>query len=386
VTVLITEQSIPPARSPLPPVSRNAGIDALRAVVTLLVVFHHSALTYGAIGGWFYREVPTDGRLETKLLILFCTVNQAWFMGLFFLLAGYFTPGPAEQKGGWRYLWERLTRLGLPLLIFGVVIGPITIALAQTAKGRPFAATLWYLWKRGTFDSGPLWFALALLIFCVFYLIWRAVPFQRRAESVFPSNGVLLLAALGTGAGAFALRLIWPVGVTVFNLQLGYFASYGVLFAAGCAGAAGHWLTAVPERVRRPWLTVAWLTLPIFPAAILLAPIVPALRGDTSGGWNPQAMVYAFWEPFVAWGFILGLLHTFEQRFQTMGPIWASLARRAYTIFIIHPPILVVIALLWRDVSAPHLVKFAVTGTLACLVCFWIAGLLLRVPSIRKVI
>jgi hypothetical protein len=27
---------------------RNGGIDALRAAVTLLVVFHHTALTYGA--------------------------------------------------------------------------------------------------------------------------------------------------------------------------------------------------------------------------------------------------------------------------------------------------------------------------------------------------
>jgi hypothetical protein len=36
---------------------RNGGIDALRAAVTLLVIFHHTALTYGAIGGWYYREI-----------------------------------------------------------------------------------------------------------------------------------------------------------------------------------------------------------------------------------------------------------------------------------------------------------------------------------------
>ena len=36
---------------------RNGGIDALRAAVTLLVVFHHTAITYGAIGGWYYKEI-----------------------------------------------------------------------------------------------------------------------------------------------------------------------------------------------------------------------------------------------------------------------------------------------------------------------------------------
>ncbi len=194
------------------------------------------------------------------------------------------------------------------------------------------------------------------------------------------------MAAVVTGLGAFALRLAWPVGTTVCNLQIGYFASYIVLFAAGCAAAPGRWLAEIPDSRRHPWLTIAWLTLPVLPAVALLAPTVPALRGDTSGGWNIQAVVYAFWEPFVAWGFILALVRSFDRRFRTLGSVWAALARRAFTIYIIHPPILVAVALAWRDVPAPHLVKFAVTGTLACLACFWIAGLLLRVRWVRQVI
>jgi hypothetical protein len=71
---------------------RNGGMDALRAAVTLLVVFHHTAITYGAIGGWYYKEIAPSNSPGALLLILFCTVNQAWFMGLFFLLAGYYTP------------------------------------------------------------------------------------------------------------------------------------------------------------------------------------------------------------------------------------------------------------------------------------------------------
>jgi len=63
--------------------TRNAGLDALRATLTLLVLFHHSAITCGAIGGWYYREIPTDARFETKLLIFFCAFNQVYFMELF---------------------------------------------------------------------------------------------------------------------------------------------------------------------------------------------------------------------------------------------------------------------------------------------------------------
>ena len=122
--------------------ARHAGIDALRAGTTLLVVLHHTAITYGAIGGWYYKEILTDGSLSSMLLVFFCTLNQAWFMGLFFLLAGYYTPAQLQSKGSWKYLRDRLQRLGIPLLVYGFVIGPATIALAQTARGKPFPDTL----------------------------------------------------------------------------------------------------------------------------------------------------------------------------------------------------------------------------------------------------
>lgn len=370
--------------------TRNSGLDALRATLTVLVLFHHSAITYGAMGGWFYREVPTDGRLETKLLIFFCTLNQAYFMGLFFLMAGYFTPDAVEKHGSPIYLRERLLRLGLPLLVFGFLIGPATIALAQTAQGRPFLPGLLRLWARGTFESGPLWFAQALLIFAAGYLVWRSMTSRFRSTgssaSAFPSNSAMALAALITGAGAFALRLAWPVGSDVFGLQLGYFASYIVLFVAGCAGASGNWLENIPERQRRVWWWVSRSAIPVLPSVVLLAPFFPVLKGDASGGWNVQAVVYAFWEPLVAWGLILVLLSAFHRLFATLNPVWAALSRRAYAIYIIHPPVLVAIALGWRNVEAPHFIKFALTGALTSLVCFWIAGILLRVPLIRKLV
>jgi len=103
---------------------RNAGLDALRACLTLLVVFHHCAITYGALGGWYYHEVAAGPSVESALLTLFCAINQAFFMGLFFFLAGYYTPRSIDRKGAARFLADRLLRLGLPLLVYGLLIAP----------------------------------------------------------------------------------------------------------------------------------------------------------------------------------------------------------------------------------------------------------------------
>ena len=368
---------------------RESGIDALRAALTILVVFHHAAITYGGGGGWYYREVAQGGARGTWVLDFFCAINQSYFMGLFFLIAGYFTPRAVERHGACGYLRERLSRLGLPLLFYLLLLSPVTIALAAIAKGRPFLKSLVYAYIHGLMEPGPLWFAEALLIFAALYVAAKLLApgrFEFVGPATFPSNGTLLLAAIGVGAVAFALRLVWPIGVQPLGLQLGFFASYVVLFSAGCKAAWLPSLDGASERQRLLWRRIAWVTLPVLPAIVILGNHDPAFGGTTDGGWNARAIVYAFWEPFLAWGTILTLLHGFTLRFITLGPLWAQLSRRAYAVYIIHPPVLVGIALAWRGVDAPPLIKFPITGTAACLACFLLAGLLLRSPTLRRVL
>jgi surface polysaccharide O-acyltransferase-like enzyme len=365
---------------------RNGGIDALRAAVTLLVVLHHTAIAYGAEGGWYYRETAPNSSLSGRLLVLFCTTNQAWFMGFFFLLAGYYTPPAFERRGAAAFLKSRWLRLGTPLLFYALAIHPVVVALAQTAHDRPFAQTLLSLWSHARFEPGPLWFAEALLIFAALYVAWRLLTAKAPRVRAFPSNLALLTAALAAGAAAFGLRLIWPVGVNVGFLQLGYFSGYVVLFWAGCLGSRGRWLENIPPAQQRLWLRVAWLAFPLFPAVALFGSHTAWLGGRAEGGINAQALVYAFWEPFVAWGFILGALASFERRVRAWGSIWRALSRRAYLIYIIHPLILVAVSLAWRSIAAPALVKFAVTGSASCLACYLAAGALLRVPGVAKIV
>ncbi len=364
-------------------VRRDEGLDALRASLTLLVVFHHASITYGASGGWYYNEVRPGSDVSSQLLSLFTGFNQAFFMGLFFLLAGYFTPGAVERHGAAIYMRERAVRLGLPLIVYFLLLSPVTIALAATARGQHVFAALIGNWTHGRMEPGPLWFCEALLIFAGVYLAVRAFApgLARRASPPFPSDGTLALAALGTGVAAFLLRLVWPTGATLLYLQLGYFASYVVLFAAGCLAAPWASLDEAPPEQRRRWVMVSWATFPLMPIAVVLGRHIPSLAGAQPGGWNWQAAVYALWEPFLAWGVIMGVLHFYTRRFATVGPLWRSLSRRAYAIYIIHPPVLVALALAWRSVAAPPALKFLVTGTATCLACYLLAACCSKLPA-----
>jgi peptidoglycan/LPS O-acetylase OafA/YrhL len=52
-------------------------IDRLRSVMTALVLLHHTAITYGAPGGWFWYELHPSGSPASLLLTLFVSTNQA---------------------------------------------------------------------------------------------------------------------------------------------------------------------------------------------------------------------------------------------------------------------------------------------------------------------
>ncbi len=363
-------------------------LDNLRTFAVMLVLLHHTAITYGASGSWYYSEV-SGVSLTAVILTLFCAVNQAFFMGLLFFISGYFTAPSYDRKGTLRFLRDKLVRLGIPLLFYAFVLGP---AMSYFPHHRDWTVFLEYYRTRiltlKNIGFGPLWFVEALLIFNFAYVIWKAVS-RSGADArhkAFPSSRSILAAAVLTGIGAFCLRLVWPCGVNVLQMQLGYFSSYVVLFALGIAAFRYGWLEEIPARTSRTWSLLAL-------ASILLLPVILVLGGALSGNVEPfmggmhwQAAAYSLWEPFAAFGIILFLLTRFRSYLNRAGVLLRALSESSYTAYIIHPPVIVGVSLLAREASAPPMLKFMAVGTSGVALCFALSYLVTRIPGARRVL
>ena len=362
---------------------RNQGIDHIRVGLTALVIFHHTAIVYGGSGGWFWRAEP-DG--SNPLLVVFNAVNQAYFMGFFFLLAGYFTPQAYEKKGSGRFLQDRLVRLGIPLAVFFLLLHPLTVAIVRTRDGHPLLEGWWQMIVARDFGPGPLWFAEALLIFALAYVGWREA-LKRSARPAFslaalPGNAILAIAAVMIGIVSFLIRLVVPIGHEVAGLQLGYFAPYVFLFAAGCAASRSGLLESIDIRQARLWMRVS-----VVSGLLLLVLFVT--RGDAGGfegGWTLNAFLYALWDPVFAWGVILGLLWGAPRWWPRQTPLGAWLGRGAFGAYIVHPPILVAISLALAASGLPPLLKFAAVGLAATVASFSVSAILRAIPGVRSVI
>ena len=115
---VITSRPMPAAADAQPrAISRLLFVDNIRVFLTILVVLHHLMIIYSGNGSWIYNENREDEVTEA-LGAWFCSVNQAYFMGLFLLISAYFVPGSYDRKGAGRFLKDRLIRLGIPLLLY----------------------------------------------------------------------------------------------------------------------------------------------------------------------------------------------------------------------------------------------------------------------------
>lgn len=357
-------------------------MDHVRVAMTALVILHHVAISYGGAGGWYWREQPNGSQ---PLLILFNAFNQSYFMGFFFLLAGYYTPASVERKGAGRYLVDRLVRLGLPLVVYFFFLSTLTIALDRTTQGHAFWAGWRQMIAERRFGPGPLWFAEALLLLAVGYLAWRRWWPGRGPVGVvgrWPSFARVLGIALGLGAANVVVRLWIPVGQEVLWLQLGYFPCYVALFIAGCAASRGAWLETLTWPQVRPWLRV----MAVAGVALLVVFLLRGQRGGFDGGWSFNAVFYAFWDPLMAPGAILGWLWWAHTRWSRSTPLSATLARGAFAAFIVHPPVAVGCGLMAAGWALPPLVKFALVGTLAVAGSFGLGAALRLIPGSAKIL
>ncbi len=370
--------------------SRAYYIDRIRVVLTALVVLHHTAITYGAPGGWYYRELSTTASLTGILFTFFVSLNQAYFMGFFFLIAGYFTPASYYRKGPGKFFADRLLRLGIPLAVYGVLLDPLTNSIERSwgrppATAEPFLHDFLHRIFTADWNNGPLWFAQALLIFSAAYIAWRKWRRDRprQPDSPLPKLSGWLLSGLGVGTAAMLIRQWVPVGKNIFQLQLGYFSSYIFLFAIGAVAWQRNWLERLTWKTVRLWVIVSIILLPSLIATIVLT---AGKHANFGGGFSLPAVLYAFWEPFVAWGVIAAYLVWFREHGNQASRVWEYLAACAYTVYIVHAPVLVAIGVALKGWQAPAMAKFAVVGPVACLASLLVSSAVLLIPGARRVV
>ena len=222
--------ALPGQAATAPQGKRLLFIENLRILLICGVLVNHLSVTYGAIGAWEYHD-PATNLLTGTVLSILNGILMACGMGIFFLIAGYFTPGSYDRKGGASFVRDRLVRLGIPLLLYDLLIQPLVVYLAGGLPGSYWSFYGAYLLQmRGVY--GVVWFLAVLLLFDLLYAGWRALSRQRRSALETPGTLPGSLAIAGficvLGLVTFVVRVLDRQGdtkrVTYRRLKQGRYA------------------------------------------------------------------------------------------------------------------------------------------------------------------
>lgn len=364
-------------------------LDHIKLLLTILVVLHHTFITYGAPGGWYYRE-PATGLAALVPMTFFVSVNQSFFMGLFFFLAACFIEPSIERKGVARFFTDRLKRLGLPLVFYAVVLSPVLNYEVEHFTGKNNTSFWQYLsGYHHWIDFGVLWFVAALLLFTMLYLALRPVVYPLLTRSYVPGWRGLLLFSVLLGLITFFVRLLFPVGWVLYpvGFQLGHFPQYILLFCAGLVAGKSNWLQQAEWKTGRvAWWVVISVIVVGYPALMAL---YLAQHGDAtffSGGWHKEAFIYSIWEQVVGVHIIVALLLFSKTRWNTPRKLLSKLARCAFAVYIFHPLVLISVSLLLAPLPVAPVIKLLICAPLAVTGSFLLAMLILKVRFVAKVI
>ena len=372
-------------------------LDHLRLVLICGVVVAHVAGLYG--GGWYqyHDPIPADV-LSGYVLGIPGLIAESFGLGFFFLIAGYFTPGSYDRKGVASFVRDRLVRLGIPLLLYDLLLDPLVVYLARGLHGSPWSFYGPYLLQVRTLGPVVAWFIAVLLQFTLLYAAWRSLASSRshaaQRPGTLPGTRVILGFIVTLSLVSFVVRIWWPFiwggsqawWMQLFCLTPGMLPQYLGLFVLGCLAYRRNWFAQLTPRMGRNWSLIALV-------AILGAVPLMAFGGAVGmpfasflGGWHWQALVMAVWQAFVVVGVCIGALVLFRQHWNRQGRLAKGLAESSYTVYLTHPLVVVSVALAFSTVALSPLLKFGIAVLLVLPLSFLVALAIRKIPLANRML
>ena len=268
-------------------------------------------------------------------LMMFNAVNQSFFMALFFWISGRVSSqalaridtDPARDR--WSFVKNKLLRLGLPSLLYTLVLEPATMVLGlRSGDGTTAREVLTVYFSDLDRIRGVVWYTANLLVFDIIAALFAkpSSNSKKLKDETSPKQDVESVSLprwhqmavrygyVGVALANFLIRLWYPIGTTIrpTGLQFGFAAQYVFAYAMGFAspdvvpvlmgpfpGLTGSATTPGAHNSIVKTILVSLLLTPLPQLPQLFnshrAELTDIAASGVLGGWNMAALLWSCW-------------------------------------------------------------------------------------------
>ncbi|MDY6931838.1 MAG: acyltransferase [Halobacteriota archaeon] len=199
--------------------TKIVAFDYIRSFVILLVLVHHTILSYVTFSQpnpyTPFTFAPVVDSQKWSFFDLITLYNDTWFMALLFFISGLFVIKSLTGKGVRIFMRDRFIRLGIPFVVGTIFLIPLAYFPGQLQIDLIYGGSTSYLdfWlgmvRSGFGTAGPLWFVGVLLIFDgIITAIYLCIPHLNEKIGLRTSNllkrpKLFFLAFLGLSSVAY---------------------------------------------------------------------------------------------------------------------------------------------------------------------------------------
>ena len=377
------------------PPARYHGLDALRGFAMMLGIVLHAALAYfaGDADADYGAFWPQDDQQSPLSWVVF-TFIHSWRMPTFFLLAGFFAHLVLDRRGDGYFVRDRLNRILLPLIVFGLIMAAIIPSIWVSAFAReltlvtpleipPSIGHLWFIYHlvylyvilvaaRWIASKKPRPLQLGRMLLAIFVnrraarwvarRILRTLPLGRILLAVFVNRwhvpliilfSVITLARFIENVEDY---LLWPIGAWDFMYSLvPFLIGYGL-----------YKRREIVDSLASTSSTVSLLSVATVAFAVQLVLTVVTSADDAAAEQWGLLLILTQSTATVCYTF--GLIGLFQLAFSTHSSWVRWVADSSYWVYIMHLPVVLVIGTLMFELPWPADLKFiivcVVTGAL----------------------
>lgn len=367
---------------------RIHALDSLRAIMMLLGIVLHTAMTYAVNDygdHWLYKDIGATHLSNDYMHALI----HSFRMQIFFVVAGFFASLLFYERSPRKMIKNRINRIVLPFIVFLFILWPL-VAFSHTYAISVFSGTENALSEtlnslRGIslipFSTFHLWFLYYLSMISavsvlVALLLKKLPSLTGRISQVFnwiiPRPVLRVLVFAGLNSIVYFIIGAWYVNTpSIFIPHFNTFIYFSFFYYIG-------WILFKSKHLLEKMMKLDWactiLGIVLFTAYLLVNMIFEPF----------QLVTHILIKSMAIWLLIFGITGLFMRYGSKHSPLMRYISDASYWVYLLHLPLTIIIPSLIVDWPLPSTLKFLFVVLTTAFICFGSYHYLVRGTFIGK--